>query len=82
MGFFAQHNVKRREGRAKARIESLQGSLKTFKRTDKAKNKKIEVLQAALDSTRNLVAERNREIVELKKEIRNRDQIIDSLKSE
>ena len=40
------------------------------------------MLQAALDSTRNLVAERNREIVELKKEIRNRDQIIDSLKSE
>ena len=60
----------------------MQGSLKTFKRTDKAKNKKIEVLQAALDSTRNLVAERNREIVELKKEIRNRDQVIDPLKSE
>lgn len=81
-GFLAPHNVKRCEGRAKARIKSLQGSLKSFKRTHKANNKKIEVLQAALDDTRSLVSERNSEIGELKREIQKRDQIIDSLTSE
>ena len=65
-----------------ARIKSLQGSLKSFKRTHKANNKKIEVLQAALDDTRSLVSERNSEIGELKREIQKRDQIIDSLTSE
>ena len=70
-GFLAPHNVKRREGRAKARIKSLQGSLKSFKRTHKANNKKIEVLQAALDDTRSLVSERNSEIGELKGKFKN-----------
>ena len=82
VGFFAPHNMKRREGRAKARIKCLQGSLKSFKRTDKVKNKKIETLQTALDDIRNLISVRNSEIRELKREIRKRDQIIDSLTSE
>ena len=69
VGFFAPHNVKRREARARTRIKSLQCSLKSFKRTDKGKNKRIEVLQTALDDTRNLVSERNSQIRELKKEI-------------
>ena len=40
------------------------------------------MLQTALDSTGNLVIERNREIGELKKEIKERDHTIYSLKSE
>ena len=79
MGFLAPHNVKRREGRVRARIKSLQGSLKSFKRTDKMNNKKIAVLQAALDDNRNLISERNSEIGELKREIRKREETIDSL---
>ena len=42
-------------------------------------NRKIEVLQAALDDNRNLVSERNSEIGELKWEIRKREETIDSL---
>lgn len=82
MGFFAPHNVKRREGRAKARIKCLQGLLKCFKRTDKAKNRKIEVLQAALDDTRTLVYERNSEIGELKRKIRRLELTVDSFINE
>ena len=71
--------MKRREARARTRIKSLQCSLKSFKRTDKGKNKRIEVLQTALDDTRNLVSERNSQIRELKKEIQQHKQTIDSL---
>ena len=40
------------------------------------------MLQAALDDTRSLVSERNSEIGELKREIRKREEIIDSLINE
>lgn len=76
------HNVKRREERAKIRIKSLQECIRRYKRVDKAKTKKIEYLQEALSGTRTLVSERNSDIKELKREIRSRDEIINTLEME
>ena len=55
---FAVHNVKRREKRAKARIEGLQKSLNYFKRVNKAQQEKIKTLSAALEDGRSLIRER------------------------
>jgi len=72
----------RREERAKARIKYLQDAQKSFKRTIKAKNDRIEVLKVALEDTRKLVSERNSEARELKRRTHELDQTVDSLISE
>ena len=72
----------RREERAKARIKYLQDAQKSFKRTIKAKNDRIEVLKVALEDTRKLVSERNSEVRDLKRRMHELDQTVDSLISE
>ena len=72
-------NVKRRERRAKSRIEALQQSLNYYKRVNKTQQEKMKVLSSALQDTQSLVRERNEQIRTLEEMVRNSELAADVL---
>ena len=72
----------RRERRAKARIKTLQKSLRLSKRKNKIQEEKIEHLSTALKETRMLLCERNAHITHLQKTIQQLEQTIEVLNIE
>ena len=76
------HTLIRRERRAKARIKTLQKSLRLSKRKNKIQEEKIEHLSTALKETRTLLYERNTHITHLQKTIQQLEQTIEVLNIE